>query len=230
MPARESRTRLRAISPLLVVSDLQRSLDFYLKAAGFVDPAVHGDPPCFAMMNRDGCELMLSVRSAESSGRPNGADGTWDLHLRVADLEREQAALVAAGVVIAKGPCDTPYDMREIEVLDPDGHRICFGQDLTPEPRDDGEEWAGTLDLGSKQLRLVLKLRRSAEGALIATLDSLDQNAKDLIVDMVAIDGVSLAFEMKAIGARYEGAVAGETMTGLWTQRGQSWPLAFRRE
>lgn len=26
----------------------------------------------------------------------------------------------------------TFYDMIEIEVLDPDGHRICFGQDIVP--------------------------------------------------------------------------------------------------
>ena len=55
------RSRIRAVTPLLVVSDLQRSIDFYARALGFVEPNVHGDPPCFAMMNRDGFDLMLSL-------------------------------------------------------------------------------------------------------------------------------------------------------------------------
>jgi catechol 2,3-dioxygenase-like lactoylglutathione lyase family enzyme len=222
------RGRLRAMNPVLMVDDLQRSLDFYLGPAGFAEPAVHGEPPCFAMMSRDGCELMLSLRGPEGTGKPNG-DGTWDLYLRVADLESETASLRAAGVSIVKGPTDTFYDMREIEILDPDGYRICFGQDITPEPRDRGEEWSGTLDIGSAKLRLVLRLHRSDEGALAATVDSLDQNAKGLTVDTVAIEGPSLTFEMKAIEARYAGTVAGDLMNGTWTQRGHSWPLTFRR-
>jgi len=33
--------------------------------------------------------------------------------------------------VIDRGPTDTFYQVREIDVLDPDGHRICIAQDLT---------------------------------------------------------------------------------------------------
>jgi uncharacterized glyoxalase superfamily protein PhnB len=48
----------------------------------------------------------------------------------VADIANEIAALTAAGVKIDQGPRDTFYEMREIEVVDPDGYRWCFGQDL----------------------------------------------------------------------------------------------------
>jgi len=51
--------------------------------------------------------------------------------VRVTDLESEIAALKEGGVEIAKGPCTQEYQMREIEVLDPDGHRICFAQDVS---------------------------------------------------------------------------------------------------
>jgi catechol 2,3-dioxygenase-like lactoylglutathione lyase family enzyme len=48
----------------------------------------------------------------------------------VGDLEAEVAALRAAGVAIEREPSRTEYGMVEAEVSDPDGHRICFGQDL----------------------------------------------------------------------------------------------------
>jgi catechol 2,3-dioxygenase-like lactoylglutathione lyase family enzyme len=113
------------------VSDLQRSVDFYCGKLGFVDPNVHGEPPCFAMINRDGFELMLSVAEDPSHVRPNGPTGVWDLFIVITDVAAEIAALETAGVPIDKGPADRFYQMREIEVLDPDGHRLCLAQDLS---------------------------------------------------------------------------------------------------
>ena len=113
---------------MLIFSDIQRALDFPLRVLGFVDPAVHGDPPCFAMLNRDGFDLMLSL----GTPRPNGRDGVWDVHLRVDDLAAEMEVLAAAGVPLDVQPHETFYGMREIEILDPDGHRWCLGQDLVP--------------------------------------------------------------------------------------------------
>ena len=125
-----TRARVLQSTPLLVVSDLRASLAFYCNQLGFGHPSVHGDPPCFAMLGRDGFELMLSVAGEEARVQPNGPGGTWDVHMRIDDVTAEQQALAAAGVPLAKGPTDTFYGMREIEVLDPDGHRLCFGQDL----------------------------------------------------------------------------------------------------
>jgi uncharacterized glyoxalase superfamily protein PhnB len=53
------------------------------------------------------------------------------MYVRVDDVAAELWALAAAGVAIDKGPTDLFYQMREIEVLDPDGHRICFAQDIS---------------------------------------------------------------------------------------------------
>ncbi|MEK6372675.1 MAG: VOC family protein [Acidobacteriota bacterium] len=119
------RPKAIAITPLFIVSDLQRAIDFYGKL-GFQEPGVWGDPPCFAMVHRNDAELMLSL----GEPRPNG-NGVWDMYLRVADVGAEMAALKDAGVPIDRGPTSTEYDMKEIEVVDPDGFRICFGQDVT---------------------------------------------------------------------------------------------------
>jgi catechol 2,3-dioxygenase-like lactoylglutathione lyase family enzyme len=128
-----TRGPLLATSAVLVVSHLQRAIDFYAKL-GFVEPATWGDPPTFGMMNRDGFDVMLSCSESGATLPVNASHGAWDLHLRIADVTAEEQALRAAGVAIDKGPTTTFYGMIEIEVLDPDGHRICFGQDV--EPRD----------------------------------------------------------------------------------------------
>jgi len=212
------------------VSDLQRSIDFYCNKLGFIEPNVWGEPPCFAMMNRDGFDLMLSLAEEPSHVRPNGPVGVWDIFLSITDVTAEMAALEASGVPIAKGPTDTFYGMREIEVLDPDGYRLCLAQNLENEPQRIAEIWDGILDLGTARLRLVLKLAPANDG-LTGRLDSLDQNARDLVIDRIARQGSALRFEMTAIGALYTGTFSDDekTLTGEWTQGGKTWPLVFRR-
>jgi catechol 2,3-dioxygenase-like lactoylglutathione lyase family enzyme len=123
-----ARPKARTITPLFVVSDLQRSIDFYARL-GFGEPGVWGEPPCFAMMHRDGLEVMLSLIEGEARPRPNG-HGNWDIFLTVDDLDAEIAALGDAGVGIDRGPKTTEYQMKEIEVVDPDGFRICLAQNM----------------------------------------------------------------------------------------------------
>lgn len=225
-----SRPRLRAMTPLLVVSDLQRSIDFYVDKLGFTDANSWGEPPCFAMMHRDGLDLMLSRAEQPEHVAPHGRFGVWDLFLSVGDVAAERAALLAGGVAIDKGPTDTFYAMREIEILDPDGHRVCLAQDISGEALGNADSYVGTLDLGPKQLRLVLKVSRAGDG-FVARLDSLDQNAMNLPIDRITIEGASMRFAMDAIGASFVGTLdTGCTrIDGRWTQRGSSWPLVFTK-
>lgn len=124
------RPRVRLITPLVVVSDLQRSIDFYVGKLGFTEPGTWGDPPCFAMMHRNEHDIMLSLAEGEAQPKPNGPHRVWDMFIKVTDANAELAALQAADVTIARGPTTTEYKMLEVEVLDPDGYRICFGSDL----------------------------------------------------------------------------------------------------
>jgi len=225
-----TRTRLRAVTPLFVVADLQRALDFYEKKLGFVEPSVHGDPPCFAMLNRDGFDLMLSAAERPEHVHVNGTHGAWDMYVAVADVAAEIAALRDAGVRIDKGPTDTFYGMREIEVLDPDGHRICIGQDIGDEVLRTAEVFEGVLDEGSAKLRLVLRLAPS-NGGIVGRLDSPDQNATNLALDDVKRESGELAFEMRSIGASFQGQFApnGREIIGRWTQGGRAFSLTFVR-
>ena len=67
------RSAARSIIPLLKVHDLQRAIRFYCDVLGFREPSMWGDPPCFAMLNRNGLDLMLSLAEKPEHVHPNGA-------------------------------------------------------------------------------------------------------------------------------------------------------------
>ena len=125
-----NRPRVLATTPVLVVADLQRSLDFYCQKLAFGAPSVWGEPPCFAMVHRHQFDLMLSVAEKPEHIRPNGPNKVWDWYIRIDDVPAEAAALQSLGVPLARGPEKAFYGMLEFEVIDPDGYRICFGQEV----------------------------------------------------------------------------------------------------
>ena len=123
-------SKIYTTTPLFVVADMQRSLDFYSKL-GFTERSLWGEPTCFAMVRRGGFEIMLSLAESPDGVCPNGNSGIWDMYIRLADVAAEIAALAEAEVPLARGPEDAFYQMREIDILDPDGYRICLAQDVS---------------------------------------------------------------------------------------------------
>jgi pimeloyl-ACP methyl ester carboxylesterase len=91
--------------------------------------------------------------------------------------------------------------------------------------------WEGTLDVGVAKLRLVLKVTKATDGALAAKLDSLDQAANDLPVDAISLKDGAVHFEMKQLGAAFDGTLnkEGSELTGQFKQGGSSFPLTLKR-
>lgn len=85
-------------------------------------------------------------------------------------------------------------------------------------------EWFGTLDLGSRQLRLKL----AVDDGPRATLYSLDQGGSPIPAGETRIDGDRIFATWSAISARYEGQLIGGKIAGTFTQ-GASLPLTFAR-
>jgi pimeloyl-ACP methyl ester carboxylesterase len=102
-------------------------------------------------------------------------------------------------------------------------------QEQTPPVKPEGD-WRGTLDAGAAKLDLILHVVRK-DGTLTATLDSPDQGATGLAVDSITVNGKSLRFEMKSLGADYEGVFSSDGMQieGEFRQQGQKLPLTFKR-
>jgi hypothetical protein len=65
--------------------------------------------------------------------------------------------------------------------------------------------WEGTLAAGTAKLKLVLHIDAAKDGALVGRLDVPAQGASDLPIDSLSIADNSLKFEMKSLGAAYEG-------------------------
>ncbi|MBZ5505072.1 MAG: hypothetical protein LAO78_06265 [Acidobacteriia bacterium] len=91
-------------------------------------------------------------------------------------------------------------------------------------------DWNGTLDVQGTKLRLVLHVKKNADGKLTATIDSLDQNANGIPVSAIEQTGNNVKLELSSIAAAYQGKLnpAGNEMVGEWKQGG-ALPLTFRR-
>lgn len=123
---------LRAM-PVLNVASIDRSLAFYRDQLGFQGHGVWGDPPAFTIVQRGNVTIALDTHGG---GRPAG--GGWTAYLYVSDADALADELRSKGVALASEPEDKPWNCREFEVRDPDGHLIGFGQDLVPEPNGPG--------------------------------------------------------------------------------------------
>jgi len=106
---------------------------------------------------------------------------------------------------------------------------LAGGQEQTELVKPVGD-WKGTLDAGVAKLDLVLHIVKK-DGALSATLDSPDQGATGLPIDSISVTGKSLRFEMKSLGANYEGVFSadGTQIEGEFVQQGQKMALTFKR-
>lgn len=122
------RSRVLGVSPVLVVHPLLRAVDWYRHNLGFSHPQLLGSPPEIAIVERDGFLLYLVSADFEVTITPSGS---WDVHLRVEDLEAELQALRDGGVPIAFGPTEIVSGIRKrafLEVVDPNGYHVCIEQ------------------------------------------------------------------------------------------------------
>jgi catechol 2,3-dioxygenase-like lactoylglutathione lyase family enzyme len=108
----------RAASPILPVTDLARSLDYYVRVLGFaVD---WQDATGMASVTRDGCALMLCQGD-------QGHAGTW-VWVGVADVDALHQDLKARGALVRHPPSDYPW-AREMQIADLDGNVLRLGSD-----------------------------------------------------------------------------------------------------
>jgi CubicO group peptidase (beta-lactamase class C family) len=91
-------------------------------------------------------------------------------------------------------------------------------------------DWQGTLNAGGAQLHLVLHVTAAKDGALAATLDSVDQGANGIPVTTIILKDSKLNLTVEAAHGAYEGVVNKDAteIAGTWTQ-GQPLALNFKR-
>jgi len=117
--------RFERAVPVLQVADVGRSIDWYVAAFGFdPDPFPPSPPYSFAILRRDGAEMMLQ---GGTSSRPADAkEEGWTVYLRISgDGLLDLADSVRRATPLVRGPERMFYGLVEFEVVDPDGYRIC---------------------------------------------------------------------------------------------------------
>ena len=81
-------------------------------------------------------------------------------------------------------------------------------------------DWQGTLSAGGVELRLVFHIKATPDGALSATLDSIDQGANGIPATSATLKQGKLSVAFNSLNATYEGTVSADasTITGTWSQ------------
>ena len=94
---------------------------------------LYGDPPNFAVANRDAATILLALADDPARIVPNWqiVDKTCNAYIRVDDADAVYAEVQERGAGIDYEIYDTPWGFREFGVQDPDGHDIAFGQPLS---------------------------------------------------------------------------------------------------
>ena len=127
--------KLQQLIPMLNVSNIEASLEFYRNTLGFEivsDPDMVGDWR-WATIRSGNTELMLSEsRSEPDAGKITDphVDTSWPVifYFYPDDVAALHAKVLAGGFEPTALEV-THYGMREFSLTDPDGHLLSFGQD-----------------------------------------------------------------------------------------------------
>jgi uncharacterized glyoxalase superfamily protein PhnB len=122
--------RLTYPTPILCVSSIPASIDYYVEKLGFeknwdwIEPG--SDEPGFACVGRDDVCIFLCRQG-------QGSPGTW-IYISVDNCEELYEQFRQSGANIQRPPTDCPWGMREMHVTDLDAHILRFGHGIEETP------------------------------------------------------------------------------------------------
>jgi catechol 2,3-dioxygenase-like lactoylglutathione lyase family enzyme len=119
---------------MLAVTDLPATVRFYVEQLGFNCNAMHGNPPVWAEIERNGISVMFNAPPRERVVRdvPRSSKDYQIFYFDVDDAAGLRTEFQARGVAVSDLRVAF-YGMKEFEVRDPEGHWLWFGQP-TDEP------------------------------------------------------------------------------------------------
>lgn len=123
---------MMSVSPFFIVRDVKLALAFYRDRLGF--DVTHVAPeasPFFAIVRRDGVQLMLKEIGEGVSPLPNcerHPEARWDGYVYVPDPDVLARELGSRGVELSVPLGDTHDGLRGFELKDRDGYTLFFGR------------------------------------------------------------------------------------------------------
>jgi len=136
----ETTMHAKALTPILNVSDIQASFDWFEKL-GWEKGWDWGNPPTFGGVCSGECEIFLCLdgqggrgigANASTFGAQGGesADqGVW-MSIWVDDVDEVHRRCSDQGIEIVFEPNDMPWNVREMHIRHPDGHVFRVSQAL----------------------------------------------------------------------------------------------------
>jgi uncharacterized glyoxalase superfamily protein PhnB len=117
---------VRQLKPLLAVSDIQRSIEFYRDRLGFslTGQAENEGKIFWCSMERGDSAIMLQ-QAEDEDGPAEGRGRGVSFYLICDDADAIYAELTARGLQL-NPPTVAYYGMKQVVVPEPDGYYLCF--------------------------------------------------------------------------------------------------------
>jgi hypothetical protein len=129
-----SQGRITDQASILLARDVGAAVAYWVEKVGFKIVGTWGEPPEFAILERDGAHVMIGMAEGDHEIvpywkiRPN----LWNAYFWVADARAMFEELSGRGAQIDYSLCTQPYGVLEFGIQDTDGHDIGFGEVLKP--------------------------------------------------------------------------------------------------
>jgi catechol 2,3-dioxygenase-like lactoylglutathione lyase family enzyme len=129
----EHRAIIGTMAPYFIVSDVARSLTFYVDQLGFESIYQTDETKLFfAVLRRDGAMLFLKSEDGIDPV-PNAARHptfAWDSYSYTPDPDALAAEFAGRGAAFSKPLENNGSGLRGFELTDPDGHVLFYGRPL----------------------------------------------------------------------------------------------------
>ena len=119
--------RLTRAMPVIFVANVEASAGFFKNTLGFSIDFLHGEPPFYGSVSRDGaCVHLKFVHEPVLTVGPHDRDGFIVAFIEVENVRALYAEYVAAGAIFGQKLKKQPWGGRDFIVRDPDGNGLCF--------------------------------------------------------------------------------------------------------
>ena len=121
-------SKIKKISPQILVTDIGRSIEFYTKKLGFDLDFLYED--FYAGIIKNGYSIHLKLGKPLTEERKSKREnGELDIVFSVENVEDLYTELVNKSVEITQPLCDRPYG-KEFYIADPDGYILAFLEEV----------------------------------------------------------------------------------------------------
>jgi predicted enzyme related to lactoylglutathione lyase len=118
------------VVPILNVKNFAESVNYYVNKLGFRKKWDWGAPPTFGCVTRGKVEIFLCEGA-------QGQPGMW-MSIFTEDVDALHEDYKRSGAIIRLVPTNMPWGTREMNVGDPDGHRLRMGSHATGPADEEG--------------------------------------------------------------------------------------------